>query len=278
MRKIKERYFVPFVLVALLLGCTERRQQRLMELAEDKINQSQPLEAVELLKKAVALNPESKTSIRALYKLGFIEESYVKDMESALFNYQEFIRLSQDRVSIYEVQKRIANIFFEQMHDPDKAISAYKKLIGFSPESLEIDFFQFRIAQSFFQQNNFEQSRFEFQQLLDRLPKSQYAARARFEIGNAYYMDGKYTIAVEALKQVLRLNPQSEWATEAQFLMAECLERLEKLQDALSTYENIQGRYTSPEVLTLRIEELKKRLKNAAETKGSVLGKKLKGQ
>jgi tetratricopeptide (TPR) repeat protein len=253
------------VLLLLATACTERRQIHLMELAEDKITQGQPGEAVELLKKAIALNPESKISIRALYKLGFIEESYLKDMEAALFNYQEFIRLSQDRVSIYEVQKRIANVYFEQLHDADKAIDAYKKLIAHSPDSLEADTFQFRIAQANFQQNRFEQSRLEYQELLEKYPKTQHAARARHEIGNTYYMEGKYDIAVEALKQVLRLNPQSEWATEAQFLMAECLERQEKLQDALSTYQNIEGRYSSPEVLALHIDELKKRLKSKVE-------------
>ena len=214
------RKLLPFLLalvIVLSTSCTERRQIHLIELAEEQVNQGNPNQAVESLKKAISINPESKSSVRALYKLGFVQESYLKDLEGALFNYQEFIRLSQDRVSIYEVQKRIANIYFEQLHDPDKSITAYKKLITFSPDSLEVDYFQFRIAQSYFQQNNFEQSRLEFQQLLEKFPKSQYVARARFEIGNAYYMDGKYEIAVEAFKQVLRLNPQSEWATEAQF-------------------------------------------------------------
>jgi tetratricopeptide (TPR) repeat protein len=265
MRK-KSRKFrgCPLYFLALFLlfcSCTERRQIHLIEQAEDQVNRGNPAQAAESLKKAISINAESKSSVRALYKLGFVQESYLKDLDGALFNYQEFIRLSQDRVSIYEVQKRIANIYFDELRQPDKAIAAYKKLIDFSPDSLEVDYFQFRIAQSYFQQNNFEQSRLEFQQLLENFPKSQYVARARFGIGNAYYMDSKYEIAVEAFKQVLRLNPQSEWATEAQFLMAECLEREEKLQDALQIYQNIQGRYPSPEALNLRIQELKKRLK-----------------
>ena len=87
-------------------------------------------------------------AVKSLYKLGFTQETYLRDYDSAIFNYQEFIRLSQDRVSIYEVQKRIAGIYFEQYRDPDKAIAAYKKLLTLSPDSLEADLFQFRIAQS----------------------------------------------------------------------------------------------------------------------------------
>ncbi len=246
-----------------LFGCTERRQMRFMEQAEEELSRGHATEASELLRKSVALNPESKTAVRAIYKLGFTLESYLKDYEGALFNYQEFIRLSQDRVSIYEVQKRIANLYYEQLHDPDKAISAYKKILTFSPDSLEADNFQYKIAQSFYQQNNFEQARLEYQTLLEKYPKSQLNARARYEIGNTYYMEGKYDIGLEALKQVLRHNPQSEWATEAQFLMAESLDRQEKLQAALQTYENIQGRYSSAEILNSRIAEIKKRMKAA---------------
>ena len=73
-------------------------------------------------------------------------------------------------------------------------------------------------------------------------------------------MEGKYDIAIEALKQVLRNHSQSEYATEAQFLMAECMEQQDKLQNALQMYENIKGRYSSPDVLGLRIAALRKRL------------------
>lgn len=259
----KSRTYVIFFLLfclACFTSCTEQRQLKFLEQADEKISQGQYSDGAELLRKAISANPDSKSAVKALYKLGFTLESYLKDFEGALFNYQEFIRLSQDRVSIYEVQKRIANIYFEQHRDSDKSIAAYKKLISFNPESLEIDLFQFRIGQAYFRQNNFEQARFEYQQLLERFPKSQFTARARFEVGNAYYMEGKYDIALEALKQVLRHHSQSEYATEAQFLMAQCLEHQDKLQNALQTYENIRGRYSSPEVLDLRVAELKKRI------------------
>jgi len=254
-------YFLALLLMVALLGCTERRQQSLIQEAEEKISRTQYAEGAELLKKAVSLNPESRSSSKALYKLGFTMESYLRDMEGALFNYHEFIRLSQDPVSIYEVLKRVANIYFEQTQDYEKAINSYKKLLSFSPESLEADVFQLRVALSFFQQNKFEQSREEFQTLTVKYPKSQYLARARYEIGNSYYMEGKYDIAVEALKQVLRLHPQSEFSTESQFLMGQCFEHLERFKEALQTYENIEGRYVSPEILKYRMNILRKKPK-----------------
>jgi len=196
-----------------------------------------------------------------MYKLGFILEVYAKDFTGAVFNYQEAIRLSHDPVSIYEIQKRVANIFFEQNKDPDKAIEAYRKLILFNPKSLELDLFQFRMAEAFFRQNNFEQARSEYQQMVERFPKSQYVEKSRFEIGNTYYMEGKYDIALEAFKQVGRHHPQSEYAIEAEFLRAQCLEQTNKLEAAMVTYDSLRNRYRNPKVLDFRISELKKRIK-----------------
>ena len=71
---------------------------------------------------------------------------------------------------------------------------------------------------------------------------------------------GNTKLRSRRLKQVLRNHSQSEYATEAQFLMAECMEQQDKLQNALQMYENIKGRYSSPDVLGLRIAALRKRL------------------
>lgn len=196
-----------------------------------------------------------------MYKLGFILETYAKDYSGAVFNYQEAIRLSQDPVAIYEIQKRVANIFFEEGKDPDKAIAAYRKLMSFNPNSLELDFFQFRTAEAFFRQNNFEQARTEYQQLVEKFPKSQYVQKSRFEIGNTYYMEGKYDIALEAFKQVVRHHPQSEFAVEAEFLMAQCYEQTNKLAAALQLYDSIKSRYSNSKIVQFRLEELKKRIK-----------------
>ncbi len=248
------------VMAGLLCACTERRQNGLTQKAEEKIQAGAYAEAVDLYHKAIALNPDNKIAIKTLYKLGFAQEIYLKDFEGATFSYQEFIRLNQERVAIYEVLKRVANIYFEQSRDSDKAIAAYKKLIEMDPDSLERDLFEFRIATSFFRANNFDQARQEFQQLVEKFPKSNLIPRARFEIGNAYFMDGKYDVAVEALKQVLRHHPQSEQAVDAQFLIGQCYEHEGKFANALQIFEGLKERYRDPTLVEIRIKELKKRV------------------
>ena len=266
MKKSTGLYFF-LSLLFVFVSCTERRQVRLLHEADSKLSQGDYTTGEELLRKVIAQAPESKTSIKALYKLGFALESSSRDFDGALFNYSEFIRLSKDPVSNYEVQKRIANLYYENFQDSKKAITAYRKLISLNPDSLEMDFFQFRIAESYFRLNNFDQARQEYRLLLDKFPKSQFAARTRFEIGNAYYMEGRYDVAIEALKQVERYHPTSEYAVEAEFLTAECYDHEDKLQSALQEYNELQGRYPVPAVLAAQIEGVKKRMSKMSKLK-----------
>lgn len=165
------RFLAFLFLILFCQACTERRQSGLVQESEQYMANGKNTEAASLLRKAIALDPESKTAVRAMYKLGFLLESYLKDYEGALMSYQEFSRLSQDSVSRYEVLKRVANLYFEYLNEPEKSAETYEKIITLSPDSLEKDFLRFRMGQSFFRINDFEKARQQYQQLLDDFPK-----------------------------------------------------------------------------------------------------------
>lgn len=249
------------VLVALVVGCTAERQARLLEEADQHAGSGDYRKAAELYRRVVTISPETGTAIRALYKLGFVQETYLRDYEASVLNYGEFLKLTKDPVRAYEVQKRIANIYFEHHRDPEKAIVAYRQLMQMNTESLELDAFQLRIALSHFRKSDFAQARIEFQALVERFPKSQYLPRAKFEIGNCYYMEGRYELAIEALKQVLRSHAQSDYAVEAQFLIGQSQEHQGQLRAALQSYESVKGRYPASDVVDVRMQDVSKRLK-----------------
>lgn len=249
------------VIPLLFVACTERRQMSLLEKAEGALSESHYLEATELLRRAILIDPDSKPGVKAYYRLGFVQETYLQDFEGALLSYLEFVKYSSDQVSVYEVLKRIANIYFQHVLDLDKAVETYQKLLSLSPDSLEADFFLFQSAQAYFRLNKFELARTQYQTLTEKFPKSQYAARARYAVGNSYFMEGRYDVALEALKQVLRQHEDSDYAIEARFLMAQCLEHQQKYQNALEIYRSLQNRYPVPAVLELRMKELAKRVK-----------------
>lgn len=245
----------------LVVGCTAQRQAALLEEADQRAGNGDYKKAAELYRRAIAVSPESTNAIRGLYKLGFIQETYLRDYEASVLNYGEFLKLTKDPVRAYEVQKRIANIYFEHHRDPEKAIVAYRHLMEMNAESLELDAFQLRIALSHFRKSDFAQARIEFQALVERFPKSQFVPRAKFEIGNCYYMEGRYELAIEALKQVLRNHAHSDYAVEAQFLIGQSQEHQGQLRAALQSYEAIKGRYPATDVVEVRMKDVSKRLK-----------------
>lgn len=251
---------VSLILILLMVAsCTGRRQQRFFNIAEEKIQVASYFEATDALRRGISLNPESAMSVKALYRLAFVQEVYLHDYESALQSYQEYFRLGEDVVGLYEVQKRIANIYFESLQDPGKAIAAYQKLLELQPSSLESDYFVYRIGRASFMLNDFEKARSDYQKFTDLFPKSALLPKARFEIGNTYFVEGKFALAIEAFKQVIRYHPQHPRAVEAQFWMAQAFEQLGDFKEARSNYEQLRLKYPTPQVVEKRLKDLEKR-------------------
>ena len=248
-------------LLCLFSGCTARKQKRFFEMAEDKIQSGSYFEAVDAFRRGISINPESRAALKALFRLGFAQEVYLRDYEASVYSYQEYLRLAQDPVGKYEVQKRVANVYFEHTQEPEKAMEAYRRLLELKIDSLERDQFYFRIARSHFLQNNFEEARSEYQNLLTQFPRSQLIPKTRFEIGNTYFMEGKYRLAIEAFKQVLRNHPQHPHAIEAQFWIAQSFEQLGELDQARENYKQLRIKYPTPEVVEKRLADLEKRIK-----------------
>lgn len=249
------------VLGSLIIGCTARKQQQFLLKADQKSSEGHYQAAIELYKKTISVNPDSENALKALYRLGLLLENYLKDFDGALFSYEEYVRQSKDIVEVTEVQKRIAEIYFQYLQDYEKSIVSYRKLLSLQSSGQGGDYFQFKIAQCFFNQNKFDQSRIEFQILIEKYPKTHFASKARFGIANTFYLEEKYKVAIEAFKNVIRLHPQSEEAVESEFYLAQCWEHLSKFASAVQVYESLLKRYPSHKIIQMRLNELKKRSK-----------------
>jgi len=250
-----------FVFILLLLtSCTSYRQERLIEKSDQQVSQGKYREGAEFLRKAIQLQADSKQGAKAAYKLGFVQETYLSDPNSALFSYEEFIRLSKDPTSQYEVQKRIADLYFEHVENLEKAITAYRRLMSLSPNSLESDSFQYRIANAYYRQNEFAQARIEYESLIEKFPKSQFVIRSRYDVANTYFLERHYDVGLEAFKQIARAYPQSPQAVEAEFMMGLCLEQKQELEAALRVYESVRVRYPAPTIVEMRIKSIQGRL------------------
>lgn len=237
-------------------GCTGHRQSKFFTLAEEKIQNGSYYEAADMLRRGIILNPENTKAAKAIYRLGFLQEVYLRDYEAALLSYKEYLRLNKNLVGSYEVQKRVANIYFDYTQSFNQAIAAYKRLLDSQRDSLEKDFFHYRVGRSCFLQNNFAQAKAEYELLIEQYPKSQLVPKARFEIGNSYFIEGKYALAIEAFKQVLRFHAQNPQAIEAQFWIAQSYEQIGSVKEARNHYEQLRLKYPTPEVIEKHLREL----------------------
>ena len=99
------RVLIAFVFL-VFVGCTERRQEALLDRADMELSEKHYVEATELLRKTIVADPDSKPAIKAYYRLGFTLETYLSDFEGALLAYQQFVNIARIR----SVSMRCSNV------------------------------------------------------------------------------------------------------------------------------------------------------------------------
>jgi TolA-binding protein len=82
----------------------------------------------------------------------------------------------------------------------------------------------------------------------------------RFRIAVTYAVEGEAENAMAAFREVAARWPQSPFAAEALFGLAAALEERERLREALTILEELQGRYPNQQVLGQRILQLRGRI------------------
>ena len=135
---------------------------------------------------------------------------------------------------------------------------AYQRLIEDNEENA--DRLQYEVADSYFRLNNFEQARIEFENLLRSYPASALAPEVQFRIAMTHVLEGSPEKAMSAYREVSTRWPQSPYAVEARFGLAVVLEERERLRDALTILEELQGVYPNQEALSQRIAHLRGRI------------------
>lgn len=182
-----------------------------------------------------------------------------------LGRYQEalvgYLTVERDYASTREAaraRRQVAELYKYRLGDQLQAIAAYQRLIDAGAD--ERDRLHYEIADSYFRLNNFEQSRIEFESLLDDYPDSALLPEVQFRVAMVKVLEGDLDGAMNAYREVALRWPQSPYAVEAQFGLAGVLEERERLREALAVLEELKGRYPNPEALAQRITHLEGRI------------------
>lgn len=247
--------------LVLFAGCTNNAASSSFQKAEDLWKKGLYNEAVAQYGRIVSDYPRSNYSPVSLYKKGIIQSLYLLNYGHALDSFKKLIVLYPESKEAPLAKRQIADINMYNLKNYEKAIMAYQQLTD--EEILDDpDAIQLNIALAYLKSDDFEQGRIEFHYLMNRFPSSSLIARAYFEIANSYLLEGEKELAIDNYRKIVKFYPASKYFVDSKYGIAVALEEQGNLRQAMTLYKDLEGEYTNPPAIKVRIASLEKRLKS----------------
>jgi TolA-binding protein len=248
-----------FSVLIILISCGEQNDPLISKADEEWIlghNHS----ALELLNKVLKKHPTGPKAEEALFRMGEIHHYSLDNSTRALNYFQEVRQMNRLGPFSYEAQKYIAEIAEFGLKDYNQAIIEYQNLINFYNKEHAGDAHQYRIASIYYKKENYEQALVELQILLENYPKSSWTEESKFKIIEILYTLNR---CPEAREQYRNFNLEyygSRFKSEIDFVVASCLEEEGHLQDAYNLFKALEGQYTFPSILKMKLVGIEKRI------------------
>ncbi len=190
-------------LVVINLSC-QSRAEKLYRLGQEKIVQSQYLEAVDALEDSAKLeknnNKWSKTNLEIAKTLQY----QIQDYNKAILVYRELILKSEDSLIRLQSQKAVSEIYFDNIQDYEAALK-------------------------------------ELQILEPLIEKSEAAEETKLKIAQSYKYLNQFKNSLEYIEASLKKNLKNPEAFLK--LKAQVYNSLKKYDEALALYEEISKKY-----------------------------------
>ncbi len=258
--------FVTSVVFCLLLySCSGDPALELFQKAETLLGKGNYHGAIEGYRRVVKEYPESPYASISQYKLGFVYNRHLKDVDKALDAYMALFYLYPDSKETVQARKDMAGIYSE-LGDHRRAIEEYQFLLEEGPPARRADY-QYLIAMEYIKLNDFQQARVELRELLDIVSSPEFISRIYYQLANTYFLEGRLNEAIETYSKVIEKAHNQSMVLEARLGKAIALEELGRLTDALSILKGLMEVYPNREAISTRIEWIEKRLKEGPKTK-----------
>ncbi|MDD5132201.1 MAG: tetratricopeptide repeat protein [bacterium] len=184
-------------------------------------------------------------------------------------DYAAFIASYPESSYLEEIQQKLGNLCFFNIHDFDKARAAYKVMLEKYPQSRWIKIAQARIrliednpeenyeplcmyvrAERLYEDKKYDDSLEIFRKLIAGFGQTKLAIEAQFSIAEIYmYKTNQTERAIEEYQKIVDIYGQSSFAGKAMYKIGECYKKLQKAGEAITAYEKFIANYPQADFL-----------------------------
>ncbi|OGQ11738.1 MAG: hypothetical protein A3G39_00260 [Deltaproteobacteria bacterium RIFCSPLOWO2_12_FULL_43_16] len=243
----------------LFTACSQDPSLPLYQKAEEHFSKMDYVQAVKGYSDVVNKYPESQYAPASQYKIGLINNLYLKDMKRAMNAYATLMLLYPGSEEVILARQDMADIYIRK-GDYRRAIGEYQWLMK-NTGGAQRDNVQYQIAMAYLKLTDIKQARIEFQEILKNSFNSQFNPQISYQIANTYYLEGDCREAIKAYDNVVSLYPSSPYAHEARLGKAVCIEEAGNIAEAMELYKELEKSYPNPEVIRVRMEGIDAREK-----------------
>ncbi len=241
-------------------GCQEG-DKALFESAELQWHINNYEKAAGKLERLVEEYPDSKYFSRALFKLGEIYYYNLEDHKVALDYFIQSTVREPDETKKLEAHEHIAAIYDQSLGEHDLAILQYQKILNEHTHLINADEYRMRIGSVYYRKGDYEQAVTEYQILLEEFPKSELALDAQYQIASCKFIQGKLNEAMEIYNKMLKDSPGNKYEYDILLGIAACYDEMDQLKEAKKIYTKMKKTYPNKELVTRKLDSIKRRLK-----------------
>jgi len=195
---------------------------------------------------------------KVLYQQGEIYLVHLENPQKALNYFQEIYQGELDPYWQVKSLEKIADIYFFNLKMFDEAKQSYEILAGFKPPLKREDYYVFQMARSLMEGKNFLDA-YKIFKTISEDKKNPFETDALFQRGLIHFYLKEWGKSVELFKKFIGLSSSKEMSVQAKFLIANCFETQEKLQEAYNIYYSLIDSYPNIEVIKSRLKSLYER-------------------
>ncbi len=263
------KYLSLVILGTVLNACSSQSSISARYLTAEKLWTEKKYEAsVVEFDRIVKESPGSALGVQALWRASITRALFLNDYQEALRGLQSFIEQSAQNNLILDAQKEIGEILFNKTQQYQLAIEHYEKLIKSKKFLNEEGFFLYRISRCNAALGKIKKAINTEELILSKFPTGSLALKTKLDLAQNWFTIGEieklaYVKSLDLYKQIsneTRTNDRKKYI-EAQFGSAIVLEEMDRLDEAVSIYKEIESEYEVPNVVKIRIQKINERTK-----------------
>lgn len=262
-----KRLIKSWAIALLIFSCTppEGRDFKEGQAQASRQNFSQSLVYFE---RAAKRTPQSLWAMRAAREGARVAYLELKDYKKAADFYHHLVMHSDDNAERIDSQRRLGEIYLDNLQDYPKAIVEFSRLIEQKLSDQEIGHYRLGLARAYYYQNNLFQAESEISEALKLKIEPPLRFNATMLKGNIFIARKQYSQAADLFNELIELYPEKSKQENVPMTLAVCYEEAGDFKSALSILETLRDNYNPPEYIDLRIKRLKERQKNQPGAKG----------